>query len=509
MNLLYYNSTRATNKYTGNISEWQWTQGSDSQNSYAFTYDKLDRVTNSNRYVGGVSQNAFTEKNITYDRNGNITQLQRYGSNGTTLQDNFTYNYNGSTHNGNRLSSISGSVSATYSYDNNGNMTTDGRKNLQISYNVLNLQQRLMQGGTTMADYTYLSDGTKCGVVDNINNGYDYLGSLVYSRSGSTRTFESAVFGGGRIVYSSGAYSPYYYTTDHLGSTRVITNISGTVVERNDYYPFGGKHSNASYPQLTVNRQKFNGKELQTTGNTGFLDYGARMYDDVIGRWGVVDPMAEQRQLVSPYNFVQNNPLVRIDPNGMLDDWVENKEGKIYWDENAKSQANTKHGEKYLGKNLIIEEGASADVFGNVYENINGALISLYSPENKEGPIATMKGNTVSADGDKYATIAAGTMEGKKTIYKGTPAVLINDGGKVPTTKPNPNPKSKYFGQKYADEIFLHAGNKNYERLTTSKGNAISEGCQTGSNGNRTEYLEFMKKVPDNTKILIILRRNK
>ncbi len=173
-----------------------------------------------------------------------------------------------------------------------------------------------MQGGTIMADYTYLSDGTKCGVADNSNNGYDYLGSLVYSRSGSTRTFESAVFGGGRIVYSSGAYSPYYYTTDHLGSTRVITNSSGTVVERNDYYPFGGKHSNASYPQLTVNRQKFNGKELQTTGNTGFLDYGARMYDDVIGRWGVVDPMAEKYPAWTPYVYTLNNPIKYVDPDG-------------------------------------------------------------------------------------------------------------------------------------------------------------------------------------------------
>lgn len=190
---------------------------------------------------------------------------------------------------------------------------------MQISYNVLNLQQRLMQGGTTMADYTYLSDGTKCSVVDNSNNGYDYLGSIVYSRNGSTRTFESAVFGGGRILYSSGAYSPYYYTTDHLGSTRVITNSSGTVVERNDYYPFGGKLSNASYPQLTVNRQKFNGKKLQTTGNTGFLDYGARMYDDVVVRWGVVDPDAESCFENSSYAYVRNNPILRIDPTGKWD----------------------------------------------------------------------------------------------------------------------------------------------------------------------------------------------
>ena len=174
-----------------------------------------------------------------------------------------------------------------------------------------------MQGGTIMADYTYLSDGTKCGVADNSNNGYDYLGSLVYSRSGSTRTFESAVFGGGRIVYSSGAYSPYYYTTDHLGSTRVITNSSRTVVERNDYYPFGGKHSNASYPQLTVNRQKFNGKELQTTGNTGFLDYGARFYDPELARWHSIDPLTEAYSSFSPYHFSGNNPMRFIDINGM------------------------------------------------------------------------------------------------------------------------------------------------------------------------------------------------
>lgn len=96
------------------------------------------------------------------------------------------------------------------------------------------MQQTLRQGGTAVANYTWLADGTKCGVVDNTTNGYDYLGSLIYSRSSSTRTLESTNFGGGRVVYSGGAYTPYYYITDHLGSTRVITNNSGAVVERND-----------------------------------------------------------------------------------------------------------------------------------------------------------------------------------------------------------------------------------------------------------------------------------
>ncbi|WP_353744520.1 hypothetical protein, partial [Algoriphagus sp.] len=56
-----------------------------------------------------------------------------------------------------------------------------------------------------------------------------------------------------------------------------------------------------------------------------------------------VDPLADQRSWVSPYNFVQNNPLNRIDPDGRLD-WVANREGEVYWDENATSQATTKTG---------------------------------------------------------------------------------------------------------------------------------------------------------------------
>jgi RHS repeat-associated protein len=196
---------------------------------------------------------------------------------------------------------------------------------LAITYNVLNLQQSLSQNGTTVASYTWLADGTKCGVVDNNNNGYDYTGSLIYTRSGSVRTLESAAFGGGRFVNTNNTILPYYYITDHLGSTRVITDNNGSVVERNDYYPFGGKHANPSYAQLSVNKQKFNGKELQTTGNTGFLDYGARMYDDVIGRWGVVDPHSENYYSWSTYHYAANNPLIVIDPDGS--DWYTSSDG--------------------------------------------------------------------------------------------------------------------------------------------------------------------------------------
>lgn len=46
----------------------------------------------------------------------------------------------------------------------------------------------------------------------------------------------------------------------------------------------------------------------------------------VAQRFTGVDPLADQRSWVSPYNYVQNNPISRIDPDGALDDPIHDAE---------------------------------------------------------------------------------------------------------------------------------------------------------------------------------------
>jgi RHS repeat-associated protein len=126
------------------------------------------------------------------------------------------------------------------------------------------------------------------------------------------------------IVMDQGGFLTAYTVNESPASVYIdnfqLSVATGPVLEMNNYYPFGMLNEGLSDPGITdpINNYKYNEKELQKDLSLNWLDYGARFYDPQIGRWHSMDPLAEISRRWSPYNYVRNNPIRNIDPDGMM-----------------------------------------------------------------------------------------------------------------------------------------------------------------------------------------------
>ena len=139
----------------------------------------------------------------------------------------------------------------------------------------------------------------------------------------------------------------YWYHPDHLGSSSWITHTNGHAVQHLHYLPWGEEFIDQRTTEWHA-MYTFSAKEKDT--ETGYSYFGSRYYSSDLSIWLSVDPKAGEYPSLSPYVYCANNPVKLVDPNGEEIDWVMDKNGRIYWDENAKNQQTTKQGELYLGK---------------------------------------------------------------------------------------------------------------------------------------------------------------
>ena len=343
---------RLTYLNNGNISRQQWRHAGATENaSYDYTYDGLNRLTSATS-----ADNKYSVSNLTYDLNGNIRTLSRRGptaisETGTItfgVMDDLTYNYDPSRRSrnsirGNILQVVREHESAAldygfkannqhkgtfFNYDDNGNVKKDLAKGIEsIRYNHLNLPERIIKGNDTLL-YLYDANGAKLKkTMGSSTTGY--TASTVYKND----TLELIHTPEGYIEPIGESYRYIYRIKDHLGNTRVsFTQGSGTttttLIQSQDYYPFGMEQIKERSITNSTNlgeQYKFNGVEYNETLDLNLYEMDFRQYDPTIGRFLSVDPLAEEREWIVPYNFAQNNPILRVDPTGLLD-WIYDKD---------------------------------------------------------------------------------------------------------------------------------------------------------------------------------------
>lgn len=336
----------ATPQYNGNISGITWRNkieqtgmpgAATGGQGYSFTYDATDRFLQSKYYKqsGGTfvqdTTGALSERISGYDEMGNIDSLSRKDRAGNYINK-LKYTYQAD---GNQLASISDSgsehINGTFTYDGNGNMTSDSRKGITITYNYLDLPDTVKKG-TSKLVFTYDAAGNKLykqlisssGTVVSQRHYIEDEELTATSSVAYDGKIESIAMAEGRIVNGgSGNYQYEYYLQDHLYTNRVTfrvdTNGALILTGVQNYYPFGRDmgDSTMNYSSSPQNQYKYEGKEQQQELSLNLYDFGARHYDPVLGRWMALDPLAEESDDLSPYNYVENNPMNLMDPDGM------------------------------------------------------------------------------------------------------------------------------------------------------------------------------------------------
>jgi RHS repeat-associated protein len=155
------------------------------------------------------------------------------------------------------------------------------------------------RGGSSGARYYWMLAGTEDTDSDGGDGGDD--------PSGAPRR-------GNKV---DGEGNRYYYHSDHLGSSMLITDESGNVTQQLDYLPYGEVFLEKRKQDPDVDYftpYKFNGKELDE--ETGLYYYGARYMNPRLSIWYATDRFAEKYPDVSAYNYCLNNPLSIADAKG-------------------------------------------------------------------------------------------------------------------------------------------------------------------------------------------------
>jgi RHS repeat-associated protein len=256
-----------------------------------------------------------------YDLMGNMNELHKSGANSYTR----TYN-----HNNNLLEDFeAGANTFYYEYDDCGNQIKENEeRNFQWDYgDKLRLYYNQTAPGNEPSVYThYLYDaaGYRVKKLTRTAGGnwetITYIDGIIEYRENDANEYQSIthIMDDTRRIATIREGDDFGDTTpaikynldDHLGSSNVMVDENGTLVNREEYYPFG----ETSFGSYAKKRYRFCGKEKDE--ESGLYYYGARYYAPWLCRFVSVDPKAQKYVQQTPFAYADNNPINKMDYNG-------------------------------------------------------------------------------------------------------------------------------------------------------------------------------------------------
>ncbi len=313
------NGQTAARSYGGNLADKElqritYTVGATPVSEFLYGRDiAAARITSWSQQAGAQPPSTY---NLGYDAADQIVSAAV--TNSGALINSFAYNYDPA---GNRLGELAAGATNSATYNALNELTTSTASAV-LHTNEWDAANRIVAvtAGNNRTEFIYDGIG-RVSSLRMLTNGSEaslrrflWCDNDLCEERDSLGAVTKRFFPQGVRLETGPNAGNYFYTRDHLGSIREVTDSGGNVRARYAYDPFGRRTRLAGDLEADFG---FTG--LFWVNEASLCLARFRAYDPELARWLSRDPLrkAEQREGPNLYAYVVNNPINKTDPLGL------------------------------------------------------------------------------------------------------------------------------------------------------------------------------------------------
>lgn len=207
---------------------------------------------------------------------------------------------------------------ASFTYNDEGELETGYCDNYTFDY-----EHRLT--GMCTTSFTYDGSGNRVEAVRGVTTTryvYDARGNLLAEADDNNQITRYYIYGMGLLEMVTPGNAPYCYHYDGTGNTIALTDVNQNVVKAYAYDPFGAVVDESGTIEQPFKFVGQFGVMAELNGIYDFYYMRARYYDPSVGRFISEDPAGFGGRDVNLYAYVQNNPVILVDPLGLCGSYI-------------------------------------------------------------------------------------------------------------------------------------------------------------------------------------------